>query len=323
MKKKIIAAVVCAAVVICGVALVNKKEYSRTEYMLNTVITITANDKDAVAECFNEIRRIENLLSAYLPNSEVSAINSAPNGTPVKVSAETFALIKKAEEYRVLTDGAFDITIKPITDLWDVSGEGYIPTDDELNEKLSLVAPIILDEENLTVILPTEGMSIDLGGIAKGYAGDRVYEMLVSHGVKSAIADLGGNIVTVGRNRKKPWKIGIQDPSAPRGTVCAYIDIEDKFVVTSGDYERYFEKDGQTYHHIFDPSTGRNPENNVSSVTIVSDDCTLADALSTACFVSGKDKALELAEKCGVDVAVCTADGMFYTNNINIHTEDK
>lgn len=316
--KKLLTAVICAAVVICIAAIWGGKEYSQTEYMLNTVITITADDKDAVAECFAEIRRIENLLSVYLPDSEISAINSAPTGTATKVSDETYALLKKAEEYKALTDGAFDITIKPLVDLWNVADGGYVPTDAEISSALELTGDIVFDDANITVTLPKEGMAIDLGGIAKGYAGDKVREILISHGVDSAIADLGGNIVTIGKNGRKDWRIGLQNPTSQRGTTFAEINVNDKFVVTSGGYERYFEKDGQTYHHIFDPATGRNPHNDILSVTVVSADGTAADALSTAFFVMGKDKAIAIAKKCGVEIAIYAEDEVFYTNGINI-----
>lgn len=321
--KKVLIAALCAALVICVAAYLRDDGYSQTEYMLNTVITITADDKAAVAECFDEIRRIENLLSVYLPDSEIWAINSAPAGTPVKVSQETFDLLKKADEYKRLTGGAFDITIKPLVDLWDVAGEGYVPTDAEISAALELVGDIILDEENLTVTLPKEGMAIDLGGIAKGYAGDKVRQILLANGVDSAIADLGGNIVTIGRNGNKDWCIGLQNPNAQRGTTFADISIEDKFVVTSGGYERYFEKDGQTYHHIFDPATGRNPHGDTLSVTIVADDGALADALSTACFVVNSEQAIALAESKGAQAVVYTAQGVFHTDDLSIHMEDK
>lgn len=320
--KKVLIAILCAVVAILIAGTIGHRGYSQTEYMLNTVITITADDKDAVAQCFDEIRRIENLLSVYIPDSEISAINSAPAGTPVKVSDETFGLLKKAQEYKALTNGAFDITVKPLVDLWDVSGEGYVPEDEEIIAALELIDNIIFDDENCTVTLPKSGMAIDLGGIAKGYAGDKVREILIAHDIDSAIADLGGNIVTIGKNGRKDWRIGLQNPTAQRGTTFAEINANDKFVVTSGGYERYFEKDGQVYHHIFDPKTGKNPSNGILSVTVVSEDGALADALSTACFVMGKDKAIATAEKCGAELAIYMKNEVFYTNGI-IHMEDK
>lgn len=316
--KKTLIAVLCAALVIAIAAYFRNDGYSRTEYMLNTVITITADDKAAVAECFDEIRRVEELLSVYRPDSEISEINSAPAGTPIAVSRETFELLEKADKYKELTNGAFDITIKPLVDLWDIAGGGYVPTDEEIHDAIESVGDVILNEEDLTITLPQDGMAIDLGGIAKGYAGDRVREILVESGVKSAIADLGGNIVAIGKNGSKPWRIGLQKPDAQRGTAFAEIDAEDKFVVTSGGYERYFEKDGQTYHHIFDPATGRNPDNNVLSVTVVSEDGTLADALSTACFVMGADEAIDLAEAHGIQIIVYTNDGVVHTDGIDL-----
>ena len=315
MKKTILAAI-CAVLVVCAVMSLRGGRYTQTEYTMNTVITITADDKSAVSECFEEIRSVEALLSVHLPDSDIAAVNSAPAGVPTRVRRETFELLCKAVEYKALTDGAFDISVKPVADLWDVAGNGYVPTDAELSDALALVGDIVLDEEHLTVTLPVSGMSIDLGGIAKGYAGDRVRDILISHGVRSAIADLGGNIVVIGTNGRKPWRIGLQHPDKPHGSLLAEITAEDKSVVTSGGYERYFEKDGQTYHHIFDPVTGKNPDNGVRSVTVVSDDGTLADAMSTACYVMGTDKALALADKCGVDIIVYDTDGVHHTDGV-------
>lgn len=317
--KKVFVAALCAIIVILITVQMHKNVYSRTEYMLNTVITITADDKNAVSACFDEIARLERLLSVYLPDSEISAVNSSAAGTPTKVSEETFALLKKAEEYKKLTNGTFDITIKPVVDLWDVSGGGHLPTDTEIATALGMTGDIELNADDLTVTLPKEGMAIDLGGIAKGYAGDKVREILISHGVDSAIADLGGNIVTVGKNGRQDWLIGLQNPTAQRGSTFAEINVSDKSVVTSGGYERYFEKDGQVYHHIFDPATGKNPDNDILSVTVVSDDGTIADALSTACFVAGKDKAIAMAEECGVDIIIYSTGDVYYTNGIKIN----
>ncbi len=316
--KKILISALCAVGIICAVLFIRGETYSQTEFMLNTIIKITADNKSAVRACFDEIRRIEGLLSVYIPESEISEINSAPAGTPVPVSREVFDLLKTAEEYKELTGGAFDITVKPLTDLWNVAEGGYVPTDDEIKNAVSLISNMELDEAQLTVTLPREGMAIDLGGIAKGYAGDKVKEILLANNVKSAIADLGGNIVAIGKNGRKPWRVGLQKPDAPRGTSFADIEIEGKCVVTSGGYERNFEKDGTVYHHIFNPKTGKNPDNDILSVTISAENGTLADALSTACFVMGKEKAVETAKKCGADIVIYSSGDVYYTENMSI-----
>lgn len=321
MKKTVIGAI-CAFLAVAALLSVFGREYSRTEYMLDTVITITAKNKTAVDACFDEIRRLERLFSPYISDSDVWRINHSSVGEETVVSAEAFALIEKAEVCKRLTDGSFDISLKPVSDLWDVENGGYVPSDEEIQEALSLKGDLLLNKDCSAVTLTKDGMQIDLGGIAKGYIGDRVREILLSHGVKSAIADLGGNIVTVGENGGKPWKIGLQKPNGAKGESFTSVCAVDKTVVTSGGYERYFECDGKTYHHIFDPVTGKNPHNGIASVTIIASDGALADALSTACFIKGKDGALVLAEKCNVDAVVYMEDGTFFTTpNLEIQGE--
>lgn len=314
--KKFLSALALALVAVVFVWLMNKGEYTRTEYMLNTIITISAKNEVAVDKCFEEISRIEKLLSVYLAESDISKINSAPCGQAVEVSSETASLIERANTYKEATEGDFDITIKPVADLWDIAGGGRVPDEGELARAVSLCGDVEVSTADSTVTLPAEGMKIDLGGIAKGYAADRVREILVSSGVDSAIADLGGNIVAIGKNGRKSWRIGLQHPERVRGNTFAYIEAEDKFIVTSGGYERYFEKDGQTYHHIIDPATGKNPENDILSVTVVSENGTLADALSTACFVAGKEKAVALAERMGAELVIYAEDGIYSTDGI-------
>lgn len=312
MKKSVIGAI-CAFLAIIALISFFGKEYSRTEYMLDTIITITAKKKSAVDECFAEVRRLERLFSPYISESDVWRINHSNVGEEIVVSVDTFTLIENAIEYKKITDGAFDISIKPIVDLWNVENGGYVPTDDEIKDALALKGDLILNKEHSSVIRPKSGLQIDLGGIAKGYIGDRVREILLSRGVKSAIADLGGNIVTVGKNSGKPWKIGLQKPDGVKGESFATVLADNKNVVTSGGYERFFERSGNIYHHIFDPATGKNPSNEIASVTIISSSGSLADALSTACFIKGKDEALSLAEKCGADAIICMKNGTYFS----------
>lgn len=308
--KKIFTAIFCAILVLWLISLF-RGDYSRTEYVMDTVVTITADNKKAVDRCFAEIERLENILSCYVADSDISKINSAPYGTYVSVHKETLELLEKADMYKEITHGAFDISIKPVSDLWDIKGGGYVPSDKELSNALNCLSDIHINGDK--VALKKDGAQIDLGGIAKGYIGDKVCHNLKSHNVKSAILDLGGNIVVIGKNGRTPWKIGLQDPAKPRGTTLGYIEATDKCVVTSGGYERFFEKDGKTYHHIFSPATGKNPDNDILSVTIISEDGTLSDALSTSCFVLGKDKGLELVEEMGAEAVIVTKKGIFMT----------
>lgn len=302
MNKKLLLgtlAVVLLAAVFLPV--VQSRQQSRTEFMMDTYVTITAprSAKQTVDACFAEIARLEGLLSAYRTDSEISRVNEEGYDHPVAVSDEVFALLKKAQILSAATDGTFDITVKPLIDLWDIrSGRNAVPSDDAIAAVLPSVGyeKLVLDEETKTVQFTVPGMGIELGAIAKGYAGDRVRDILKSAGVNGAIVDLGGNIVTTARKNGKPWRIGLQDPDQPRGSYFTTVESAGESVVTSGPYERYFEKDGKSYHHILDPRTGWPADTGLKSVTVISEDGTLADALSTALFVMGPDAGLAFAD---------------------------
>lgn len=302
MNKKLLLgtlAVVLLAAVLLPV--VQSRQQSRTEFMMDTYVTITAprSAKQTVDACFAEIARLEGLLSAYRTDSEISRVNEEGYDHPVAVSDEVFALLKKAQILSAATDGTFDITVKPLIDLWDMrSGRNAVPSDDAIAAVLPSVGyeNLVLDEETKTVQFTVPGMGIELGAIAKGYAGDRVRDILESAGVNGAIVDLGGNIVTTARKNGKPWRIGLQDPDQPRGSYFTTVESAGESVVTSGPYERYFEKDGKSYHHILDPRTGWPADTGLKSVTVISEDGTLADALSTALFVMGPDAGLAFAD---------------------------
>jgi len=289
----------------------------KTSFALNTFIKITTYAKGAseiTDMAIKEIHRIDALMNAHSPSSEISKINSSGKA---QVSKEVFDLIRTSIEISEKTDGAFDITLKPVSDLWAITSENpKVPTKEEIEDALSKTGyeNIILDEESLTVSLRKEGMAIDLGAIAKGYAADRAKEILENAGVKSALLDLGGNVYAIGKNRySKKWKIGLQTPWKPRGEFFKAVEIENKAVVTSGAYERYFEKDGKIYHHIMDPKTGCPAESDISSVTIMHENSALADALSTAAFVSGKKGAEKIAKEFeGTEIIIMTDDGIIY-----------
>ncbi len=277
--------------------------FRRTDYALNTVITIQAagkNVESAVSEAIRAIKDIDSALNAHSEQSEIYALNHTPFGKWAHVSEETFSLIEKSVEISKKTKGAFDITIKPIADLWNINSETpKIPEDYEIEEVLLKVGyeNIELDKKNSKVRFKKAGMEIDLGAIAKGYAADKAAQILRENGIKSALLDLGGNVYAIG---KKPgggkWKIGIQEPFEPRGTYFAKKDLKDCSAVTSGAYERYFEENGKIYHHVLDPKTGRPCESDIKSATVLCPKSYLADALSTAAFVLGKDGAKEIAE---------------------------
>ncbi len=281
------------------------KAHTESAFLLDTYISVTVFDgeKDAAKKAIERVEEIDKMFSAYRADSEISKMNQAKPGRAIAVSKECFALLRHAKELSLKTDGAFDISIKPVMDLWDFGGSPQVPTEENLSVALASVGfkNILLDEEKQTVTLLNKGMALDLGGIAKGYSADCALEVLKEHGVKSACLDFGGNVVTLGekplgifdriRYGKKcvPFTVGIQDPTKPRGTAITKVvaDASKMSVVTSGGYERNFLENGTTYHHILDPKTGKQPENDILSVTVIAESSTDADALSTALFVSG------------------------------------
>ena len=263
-----------------------------------------------------EIADLENKLSVTNPESEISKINSSANNA-IKISEDTLTLISTALDVNKKSGGAFDITIYPIVKLWGfTTGKYEVPNKEEILKNLEYVdsSNIKLDEKEGTVTVP-ENIEIDLGGIAKGYAGKKAAEKIRSMGIESALLNLGGNIQTIG---SKPdgsaWGVSICNPEDSSKQLCR-IEVVDKAVVTSGGYQRYFEENGKSYHHIIDPKSGYPAENGLLSVTIVDEDGMLCDALSTTLFVLGKDKALEYCEKYGIEAILMTDDKKIYVTD--------
>ena len=327
---------------------------------MGTVIEITliGDDEEAInkaaLQAFQEIKRIETLMSPWLDSSDVTRINRSagkewvnpvrnssgalnpvrdlslnginPSGiilksnpaaeqrgiisNGVKVSPETMEVIKKAQEISELSEGGFDITVGPLTELWRKAREKKIPPSiEEVKEKLGLVnfKNIETDQEG-KVFLKKKGMAIDLGGIAKGYAVDRAFKLLMSFGYKNFIVNAGGDLRVGGLKNNQPWSIGIQNPRESQ-KILARISVSDTAVATSGDYEKYFIYQGKRYHHIFSPKDGF-PTEGCQSVTIFSKDGMTADALATAVFVLGREKGYSLCQKLeGVDCIIVDKEG--------------
>lgn len=297
---------VLAALIAATAFSFSPRTHTESAFLLDTYISVTVygRNSQAAKQAIDRVEEIDAALSAFRKGSEVDKINSSQSGTAVSVSRECFSLIQRALSLSERTGGAFDITVKPVMDLWDFGGTPKVPGDESLEQALTKVGykNVLPDEENQTITLQKEGMAIDLGGIAKGYAADCAVEVLKEAGVENACLDFGGNVVTVGSmplglwDRLKhgvsarPFTVGIQDPKGARGTVAVTHTAESSpcAVVTSGGYERFFEENGTTYHHIIDPATGRQPTGGIASVTVVAASSETADALSTALFVSGE-----------------------------------
>jgi thiamine biosynthesis lipoprotein len=233
-------------------------------------------------------------MSVNLDSSELSAINAAAGRTPVKVSQESFNLIERALGYGAKSAGAFDISVGPLVRLWGIGTDAArLPAPAEIKALLPLVDHRLVrtDQAASSVFLEKAGMRLDLGAIAKGWAADESARVLRELGVKGAILDFGGNVMLVGRKPNgQAWRIGVQNPMDARGNYIGVLTCDEKAVVTSGIYERYFEQDGKRYHHILDTTTGYPVENGLISVSIVADNSTDADALSTTIFALGLEK---------------------------------
>lgn len=292
---------------------------SRTEVWLDTPCKVTIYDKPsdkALDKAFEALKDIHNKMNVNQEDSEVSKINKNAGIGYVKVSDETFYVIKEGKKYGEVTNGKFDISIGPIVKLWGINTDhARVPVDKEVKDLLPLVnyKDILINENDKSIMLKNKGMSIDLGGIAKGYSADIVAKALKENGVESAIIDLGGNILALGsKTDGANWKIGIQNPTSDTGNHLGVVEVANKAVVTSGIYERYLEKDGKIYHHIFDTSTGYPVDNNLAGVTIVTDKSVNGDALAKA-FCLGEDKGIEFIN--GVE----GADAIFVTKNKEVY----
>ncbi len=256
------------------------------------------NAEACLAAVQAEIERLEGLLSRFLPDSDIGRINRSAGLRNEKVTIETFEVLSKAIEFTRRAPGYFDATIDPLAALWRAAGETLrVPDDIEIHAALTLVnfKDVILDPWNLTAGLRRTGQSIDLGGIAKGYAGDRIARIYRRFGVVSAFSNLGGNVVAVGTKPDGiPWRIGIRHPRV-EGRLIGCVCAADQSVVTSGDYQRFFtDRQGVRRHHILSPATGWPANSGLASVTIVAHQSIAADALATMVIAAGMEKGMEL-----------------------------
>ena len=272
---------------------------SEVGFYLDTVITLTAytENSQVLKDALDECGRYEKLLSRTAEGSDVWRINHA-KGQPTEVSEDTVRILQCAQEISEKSGGAFDVTIAPVSTLWNFTQDPpVLPDADELARAALLVDYTRMQLDGNTVTLP-EGMMIDLGGIAKGYIADRVKNYLAERGVRNAILSFGGNIVAIGSGKPDgtPWKVGIQDIDKPTGEHMLVSLNRGGSTVTSGTYERGFDLDGVRYHHLLSSETGWPVQNELASVTIFSESSMEGDALSTAAFVLGTEKGLELIE---------------------------
>ncbi len=287
-----------------GLSCSNEAPFIKETFVMGTraVITIYGLDDETASEAagkaLHELHRIETVMSNWIEDSEISLLNHNSEGLPVKVSKELFDIIEESFRYSRLTSGAFDITARPIVQLWGFQGGSpRVPSEEEIASALEKVGYhlVRLDRENLTVTLPAR-MEIDLAGIGKGYGVDRCVSILKERGVKSALVNLGGNMYAIGSPLgKEYWSVGIREPHGEDGIVGRLL-LKDEAVATSGNYENFVTIGGRRYGHIIDPSTGRTVDH-ILSVTVIAPSALAADALSTGMFVLGPERGAAAAEK--------------------------
>ena len=305
LKRKIYPVLITLIVLIFTLSGCERKEdlyITSADLYFDTVVNIKiwgTTDESLLDGCADICEKYENLFSRTIMASDISKLNNA-GGKAVTLDSETIELLRYSIELSKLSDGAFDITTAPLSDLWKVKDNpGIIPDTKDIEDALSHIdyRNIYFEGDNKAGL--TDGSAaVDLGALAKGYVADRLKDYLVSNEVKRAIIDLGGNIVVIGeKNDGSPYNIGIQKPFDDRNEVLLSVPVKDKSVVSSGTYERYFEKDGRIYHHIFDSKTGFPVDNDLNGVTIISDSSLLGDALSTTCFILGKEQGMELLKQ--------------------------
>jgi thiamine biosynthesis lipoprotein len=276
---------------------------SESNLLLGTVCKVSIYDnpsKEAFDAAFYRIGEIDAKMSLHKDSSELEAVNAKAGEGPQTVSLDTYAVIEEALEIAALSGGAFDPTIGPLVEAWDIGGDNpRKPSQEEIDSLLPLVGyrRVALDSEDHSVFLADPGMILDLGGIAKGYAADEVAKVLEEHDVHSGIVNLGGNVLTIGSKPDgSPWKIGIQDPDEERGGYVMVLSLVDQSLVTSGPYERFFVQDGKVYHHILDTKTGYPVDTDFTSVSIITPRSFIADALSTSVFALGLEKGMALID---------------------------
>ncbi|MBI5213924.1 MAG: FAD:protein FMN transferase [Nitrospirae bacterium] len=302
--------------------------------------------KTAIDRAFNELDRLAKLLNFYSDDSEISAINRYAGDKPVKASSETLEIIDKALYVSEKTEGAFDITVGPVVRLWDFQNK-VLPDEKLIKEKLKLVGykNIIVNKEKSTVFLKTKGVQIDLGGIIKGYAADKAVGVMKKLGINSGIVAVAGDIKTFGiRPDGGLWKVGIQNPrpnppspypSPTRGEgtailpppllggvkgegekgfsdeIMATVGLSDMAISTSGDYQKFFIKDGKKYHHLLNPKTGY-PANECQSVTVITKDAAFTDAFATGICILGTQKGMDTLNRLGLDGVIVAKDGKMH-----------
>ena len=318
LKSRIIAVLFFAILVLVWVPASHADWYKEERAIMGTSILAEVWSSDAaqaqkgIAAVMQEMHRIDELMSPYKEDSELSLVNREAAEHPVKISRELLNLIERSLYFSRISHGAFDITFSSVGYMYDYR-EGVAPTDAEIKQALPGInyRHLILDRNASTIRFARKGMRIDLGGIAKGFAVDNSIAILSKMGFHQALVTAGGDSRILGDKNGKPWMTGIRDPRQ-KGESVVVIPLSDTAISTSGDYERYFMRDGVRYHHILNPKTGKSVHD-TRSATVIGPDATTTDALSTTLFVLGWEKAMQLLKSLpGIDAVIIDSGGKLH-----------
>jgi len=320
--KRPLAAVLIPVLLIAACSRSGPRTIRKTEAIMGTDVTITVvaptveEGGAAIDAGMAELRRLDAMMSLYKDDSELTRVNRAAGMQPVKVSAEMIEIIEDAAEVSRLSGGVFDVTVGPLVVLWQMRlKDGTIPTDEEIARIRPLVnyRNIVVDRQASTVFLKKRGMIMDFGGM-KGYMADRAADVIRKRGITNAVIAVAGDIWVLGhREDGKPWRIGVQHPRQQDKTL-AVLDLSDKYISTSGDYERFVIRENKRYHHIIDPRTGR-PSKGVISATLIGTKGALIDPLTKAPFILGPEKGLAIVKNVGAEAIIVDEQGNVYTTD--------
>ena len=325
--KRIIVAIAALAALLLLAACSRPRTVQRTETIMGTSVTITvvaataADGESAIDAGMAELKRLDAMMSLYKDSSESSRVNAAAGKGPVAVSPEMLEIVERAAEASQRSGGVFDVTVGPLVVLWQMRlKEGKVPTDGEIARVLPLVdyRNLVVDRTASTLFLKRPGMIMDLGGM-KGYLADRVADLFRQRGMTNALIAVAGDIWALGRREDgSPWRIGVQHPRE-KDKVLTVLELSDKYVCTSGDYERFVIRGKKRYHHILDPRTGR-PAEGTMSVTLVGDRGAVIDPLAKAPFILGPEQGMKLVRKSGAEAIIVDAEGrVTATPGITLH----
>lgn len=312
---------ICIMTAACGVG--QDSPVNVEGYHMGTIITervFGKNAKRAAEQVMGRMEEVEKTMTINVSGGDINSLNDMAGKESVKLRSDAMFVLQSAYKFAELSRGAFDVTVGPLVKAWGIfTDHSRVPSDEEIKKLLGLVdyRSLSLDKESGTAKLQKEGQIVDLGGVAKGYAGDEAIRIYKENGIKSAFVNIGGNVVVLGHKPDgSPWSIGIQNPRAQNGVYIGIVKVADKAVVSSGDYERYFIKDNIRYHHIIDPRTGYPSDSGLIGTTVIADKSIDADALSTAAFVLGLEEGMKLIESIGgVDAVFITKDKKVYTTS--------